>query len=148
MFDLVLFNRIKTFIKDRTIKICANNTNITVTMTAMTRVAKQFLTCSLIFLGLIRRNVLPHVRSFFLVRIFSPTCTVHLFIFEWSVPIFPHVQSIPICSTQSMKKLMRLMQGPQLLVSANTVPTFLTGGAGVKPLLGSENTVQCQVRLG
>ena len=94
------------------------------------------------------RNVLPHVRSFFLVRTSSPTCTVHPFISEWSVPIFPHVQSISICSTLSMKKLMTPIQGPSQLVSANTVPMCLTGGAGAKPLLGSANTVQCQVRLG
>ena len=41
------------------------------------------------------RNVLPHVRSFFLVRTSSPTCTVPLFIFELSVPILPHVQFHP-----------------------------------------------------
>ena len=38
------------------------------------------------------RNVLPHVRSFFLVRTSSPTCAVPPFIFELSVPILPHVQ--------------------------------------------------------
>ena len=77
------------------------------------------------------RNVLPHVRSFLL-----------------SLNIFPHVQSVSICSTLSIKKLMTLVQGPSQLVSANTVPMCLTGGAGAKPLLGSANTVQCQVRLG
>ena len=35
-----------------------------------------------------------------------------------------------------------------ILGSAITVPWFPNGGAGVKPLLGSANTVQCQVRLG
>ena len=40
------------------------------------------------------RNILTHVRSFFLVLTSSHSCTVHLFIFEWSVPILPHVQSI------------------------------------------------------
>ena len=94
------------------------------------------------------RNVLPHVRSFFLVFTSSPTCTVHPFISEWSVPIFLHVQSISICSTLSMKKLMTPIQGPSQLVSATTVPMCLTGDAGAKPLLGSANTVQCQIRLG
>ena len=89
------------------------------------------------------RNVLPHVRSFFLVRTSSPTCTVHPFISEWSVPIFPHVQSISICSTLFMKKMRTTTQ----LVLANTVPMCLTGGAGTKPLLGSANTVQRQVRV-
>ena len=94
------------------------------------------------------RNVLPHVRSFFLVLTSYSTCNVYPFISEWSVPIFPHVQSISIRSTLSMKKLMTPIQGPSQLVSANTVPLCLTGGAGAKPLLGSANTVQCQVRLG
>ena len=36
---------------------------------------------------------------------------------------------------------------PRLLGSAITVPWLPTGGAGAKPLLGSANTVQCQVRV-
>ena len=34
-----------------------------------------------------------------------------------------------------------------LLESASTVPRLSTGGAGAKPLVGSANTVLCQVRV-
>ena len=40
-------------------------------------------------------NILPHMQSFFLVRPSSPSCAVHAFILEWSLPILPHVQSHP-----------------------------------------------------
>ena len=42
-----------------------------------------------------RGNILPHVQSYFLVRPSSPSCAVHAFILEWSLPILPHVQSHP-----------------------------------------------------
>ena len=34
--------------------------------------------------------------SFWFISLLPATCTVHLFIFEWPVPIYPQVQSIPI----------------------------------------------------
>ena len=40
-------------------------------------------------------NILPHVQFHFFVRTSSPTCAVPPFIFELSVPIFPHVQFHP-----------------------------------------------------
>ena len=84
--------------------------------------------------------------------------------FFWLLPLLTHVQSIFLSlnslylfslmyspsqyAVLPMKRMMTLIQGPPLLVSANTIPMFLTVGAGAKPLLGSANTVQCQVRLG
>ena len=49
------------------------------------------------------------MRSFFLVLTSSHPCTVQLFIFEWSVPILPHIQSIP-CSILSWLGLVKLGQ--------------------------------------
>jgi hypothetical protein len=45
-------------------------------------------------------------------------------------------------TTHAHKEYDNSLEGPPLLVSANTVPRFLTGGAGAKPLLGLENTVR------
>ena len=80
-------------------------------------------------------SLLTHVSHVRMVCTYFPSCTVHP-------------------STQ--KKLMTLIQGPPLLVSANTVPIFLMGVLGQSPFQGQRTLFSarlgyirlCQVGLG
>ena len=91
-----------------------------------------------------RGCILTRIRLFFLVRPSSHLYTAHLFILEWFVPILSYTAHLekPGTTQHAHKEYNNNFEGPPLLVSANTVPRFLTGGAGAKLLLGSE------VRLG